>query len=542
MTPARFLFLLFCVSALLTSCKRESDVVVAAREGILLLGNGAEPATLDPQVATGVPEHNILGALMEGLTNHSPTKDFVMDPGVAESWEHVDHRIWTFQLRADAKWSNGDPVTAKDFMFSWQRILEPALASQYAQMLYLMKGARAYNKGDLKDFSQVGCKAVDERTIEIELIEPTPFFPQFLGHYSWFPVHEATVRAHGEVYDLNNPWAKEGRFVGNGAFNLSEWKMSQLIRVTKSETYWDRANVALNEVHFFPIENENTEERAFQGGQLHATSILPLAKIPVYRDEYPEFFRSDPNYATYFYRINVTEKVLENREIRHALSLAIDRQQLVEKLLNGSPRPATGLVPSGLEGYKTAEQLRFDPEYAANVLAKAGYPNGEGFPPMEILINTMEAHRQIAEVIQEMWRNHLGIEVTIRNEAWKVYLESQRLKKYQISRAGWNADYLDPTTFLEMFIKDGGNNNTGWSSAPYERLLDQARSETDPARRFAILGQAEELLLNEMPIIPIYWYTRVRAVRPEVEGWNSSLIDTHPLKHVSLKGAAVATP
>ncbi|MEZ5302983.1 MAG: peptide ABC transporter substrate-binding protein [Verrucomicrobiales bacterium] len=375
---------------------------------------------------------------------------------------------------------------------------------------------------------------------------PTPYFPNVLKHYTWFPVHPPTIEKFGGMKERLSKWTQE-EFVCNGPFVLEEWTQNKIIRVKKSPTYWDAANVKLNGIHYLPIQEANTEERLFRSGAMHLGYTCPLDKIPYYKERFPELIHMDPMYASYFYRVNTTppsedmppdqraaREALAKREVRMALALAIDQQQIVEHLLRGGQIPASGITPRD-QSYDTPRVISYQPDRARELLAEAGYPKGRGFPAgVDILINTSEAHKAVAEVVQEMWRKELNIEIAVRNEEWKVYLETQRELNFNISRAGWNADYHDPFTFLSMFVKDGGNNNTGWSSEEYEKLLADSTRTADPKERIAILQKAETVLLEDAPILPIYWYTRTYLLHPAVKGWHPKLLDNRPFKTISL--------
>ena len=512
--------------------ERQTDM--AAKNGILLYGNGAEPKSLDPHLVTGVPENHIISALMEGLISYHPTNDLEPEPGVAERWEHnPDFTVWRFHLRPNARWSNGEPVTAGDFVYSWQRILSPALGSEYAEMLYVIRGAQAFHEGQTNDFGQVGVKALNPRTLEVTLVGSTPYFLNMLKHYSFFPVNPRVVEQHGGMTNRQNSWSTVENYVGNGAFRLTEWTTNQIIKVAKNPTYWDTARVALNEIHFFPIENVRTEETAFLAGRLHLTSTVSPDRIAVFRRENAEQLRTDPYLGLYFFRINVTRPPFNDPRVREALNLAVDRRLLVDRVTQGGQVGASGIVPPGMQNYPASEQVQFNPARARQLLAEAGFPGGRGFPRKEILINTSEAHRKIAEAIQAMWRQHLGIDVGIYNQEWKVYLDSQSQLNFDLSRAGWIADYAYPMTFLEIFTAGNGNNDTGWANPRYDALIQQARTAATEPDRMRIMQEAERLLLTELPVIPIYWYTRTYLKDPRLQGWDPKLLDNHPYKYVS---------
>jgi len=532
--------LVILVGALLCGCgPREPRIAVAARKQILLYGNKAEPQDLDPHVVEGVGEHTILSTLLEGLVTEDP-KTLDPIPGTAESWEiSPDGRVYTFHIRSNAKWSNGEPVTAQDFVNSYRRILTPSLASLYCYMLYPLKNAKEFNEGKIRDATQIGARAIDERTLELTLECPTPYLLNAMAsHYTWWPVHLPTVAKYGDPYRPGNRWTRPGNYVGNGPFVLTKWVPNSIISVRRNTNHWDAATVKLSGVDFLPIESVDSEERSFRAGQLHRTEELPNGKIDAYRKNQPEMLRIDDYLGNYFYRLNVTHPALKDKRVRHALSEALDRQAIVETVTRGGQHPAFCLTPPNTAGYTSKAQLKFDIKHAKQLLAEAGYPDGKGLPPIEIHYNTSENHRAIAEAIQQMWKKNLGIEATLRNEEWKVYMDSQSTTNYVVSRAGWIGDYPDPNTFLETFYSFSGNNRTGWGNREYDRLLMEASCTRESAERFDLMQQAEAILLDELPLIPIYFYTRVYLLNPMVKNWHPTYQDHHPFKYVYLETQA----
>jgi oligopeptide transport system substrate-binding protein len=527
--------LLLIAVLLLTGCgRRETRVEHGNRHQILHIDNVSEPEGLDPQLVTGVPEHRIITALLEGLVSEDP-HDLHPVPGVAADWEDSPDKLsYTFHLRTNAFWSNGERVTAHDFVRSYRRILAPSLAAEYAYMLYVMKGAEDFNTGKLTNFAQVGVQAVDDFTLRITLRSPTPYFLSLINHYSWFPVHIPTIERHGPLYQRGNPWTRPGHMVGNGAFKLAEWKVNHIIRAKKSPTYWDAANVRLNEIYFYPFVSEDTSEWAFRSGQTHTCYVVPLTKTDHYRKNYPQRLRIDPYLATYFYLVNVTKPPLNNPKVRKALALAIDRESIVKNVTRGEQAPAYHFTPPNTAGYSARARIEGTHATARRLLEEAGYPRGKGLPPIEILFNTSEAHRAIAEAIQQMWKDILEIDARLVNQEWKVFQDSQRTGNYMVSRYGWTGDYPDPNSFLDLWVTGGGNNRAFWSNAEYDRLIREAARATDQAQRFELFQQAEAILMEELPIIPIYFYTRVSGLHPAVQGWYANMLDNHPYKHVWL--------
>ena len=529
-----FLMLVLFIS--LTGCgSGESNISLGNRTGILYWGNGTEPASLDPHIATGVPEHHIMSSVMEGLVLKD-RRSLEPRPGVAESWTISDDgRVYTFKLRDDARWSNGDPHIANDYVWSWWRALQPALGNQYAYMLFPIKNAKRYYDRETEDFGDVGVKALDQRTLQVTLTNPTPYFLQLLDHYSLFPVHQATIEKFGKADQRGTRWSYEGNLVSNGPFKLDEWKINRHITVTRNLHYWDNDNVALNGIVFKPVENTVTEERMFRAGQLHVTSNVPADKISTYRKSNSTELKIAPYLGTYFYRLNIKTPQLQDRRVRRALGMAIDREKLVENITKGGQIPAYTMTPPGTMGYYPKSTLAFDPEGAKNLLSEAGYPNGEGFPTIEILYNTNEGHRKIAVALQEMWKEYLNIDIKLLNQEWKVYLATESAGDYQISRGGWIGDYVDPNNFLDMFLCGGGNNRTGWCNEEYDRLiLEVAPSQSSHEERLAVFQQAETMLLDDMPIIPVYTYTSVKLVDSSVENLDGNILNQAMYKDIYL--------
>lgn len=529
--PGLFTLSVILVSGLLTGagCQRERP---AASAGILHFGNGTDPQDLDPHIVTGVPENKVVNALFEGLVAEGPAGNDTI-PAVAERWEiSDDERVYTFFLRTGARWSNGDPVTAHDFVRSYQRMLTPALAAEYAYKLHAVVGAGEFNRGELADFSQTGFKAVDDHTLRITLKHRVPYLLHAMKHYSWFPVHIPTVEKAGGLERRGTAWTRPENLVGNGPFVLQSWRPRQKLVVVKSPTYWDRATVKLEEIHFYPTENIEAEERMFRSGQLHKTNELPVSKIDVYKRDFPESYREDPYYGVYYYRLNTTRPPLDDARVRRALALAVDRRAVVENITRAGQVGAYNFCPPS-DAFTSRARLEGDLDEARRLLAGAGFPGGQGFPQFQLLFNTSENHRAIAEAIQQMWRRELGITITLNNQEWKVYLDAQDTLNYDISRAGWIGDYPDPATFMDMWVTGGGNNDTGWSHPEYDRLLAASQQTGNDAERFEIYQRMEELLVRELPIIPIYFYTRPYALDPRVR-WVPNILDNRNWKFVEI--------
>ena len=501
-------------------------------------GNGSEPQGIDPHIVTGVPEHHILISLCEGLTipNPNPSGSDGYIPGTAESWSISDDgKEYIFKLNKNAKWSNGDLVTADDFVWSWKRILTASLGSQYPDMLYYLVGAYEYHNGQIDNFDEVGVKALDTHTLKVNLKNPTPFFIGLLSHYSTWPVHKETVLKHGDIDDRNGEWTRPGNFVCNGPFQLKTWELNNKIVVEKNPHYYDASIVRLNEIHYYPVSNVMTEDRMFRAGQLHLTSSMPTQKCPIYIEEKNPNLKIDPYMGTYFYRINTENETLSDVRVRKALAYSIDRQLLVDKVTQCGQIPAYSFTPPGSNGYQPSTEISYDPVLAKQLLAEAGYSSDNPFPKLEILFNTNEGHRKVALAIQQMWQNELGIEVELVNQDWKVYLSREMVGDFQISRAGWIGDYEDPNTFLDLMRPNRGNNKTGWENIQFDALVEEAKTINDQEKRYELLNDAEKILIDNMPIIPLYTYVRVYQLSPDVKGFNPHILDHHHPKFIYLE-------
>jgi oligopeptide transport system substrate-binding protein len=500
---------------------------------VLHFGNGAEPQDIDPATVTGVVEHRILKSLMEGLVSEDPDLNLV--PGVAQTWDiSEDGLVYTFNLNPEAKWSNGDTITAHDFVGSYRRMLTPGIAAEYAYMLFKVVGAEDYLNGEIEDFSETGFQALDDHTLQLTLRQRTPFLLHAMNHYAWYPVPVRVVEEFGGLDRKGTRWTRPENFVGNGAFRLKSWQPGRKLVVERSPTYWDHETVKLDEIHFYPIESIETEERMFRTGQLHITNEVPLSKLKTYLSENPESISIAPYHGVYYFRFNTTRPPFDDVRVRQALAYAIDRTAIVENITLANESPAYHMVPPNILDYTSEHRFEMDIAAAQRLLAEAGYPNGEGFPPTELLYNTSEKHRTVAEAIQQMWRANLGINIGLYNQEWKVYLEAQDNLDFQVSRAGWVADYVDPHVFLDLWKTGGGNNDTGWGNADFDRLLDQALDSPTNSERFAVYNQMEQILIDEMPVMPIYHYTNSKLISPQVLHYKITPLDNFPWKLVDL--------
>ncbi len=529
------LFPVICLLFAAGCARHETAVEAGNRTQILHQGIATEPQDLDPHMLQFQSHFNPLMAVYEGLVGYDP-QDLHPVPGVAERWDiSADRLTYTFHLRAAAKWSNGDPVTAQDFVFSARRILSPGLASPFRYYYDDVRGTKEFTASAAPDFSTVGIRALDDHTLRIELTHPAPYFLFLLGNWSWYPVHRATVEKYGRFDQPFTDWSKAGRLVGNGPFVLADWKPGQAIIVKRNPLYWDAARVRLAEIHFHSLDNADTEERAFRSGQLHITENVPGSKLRDYAAQASSPLVVAPNFATYAYVFNVTRPPFADARVRRAFSLALDRAGIVASQVGSGMRPAGSFVPPGA-GYDYAgDAVRFDPAEARRLLAAAGYPEGRGFPAVELATNTSQLHREIAEIVQQQWRKNLGVSVDIALKDSKVFFAERIGKQYALARSSWVGDYPDPFAFLTVYLSDGGQNTTGYASPTYDRLALSAAQMLNEPNRLARYREAEELLLRDAPVTPIFHDTSRHLVHPAVRGRFPNLFDIHPYQGVWLE-------
>ena len=527
--------LLSCLLLASGCARRETPVQTGIREQVLYFGNGSEPRDLDPHVVVSFNDFNIVLALFEGLTGIDERTSQPI-PALAERWTtSTDGLVWQFHLRPGAHWSNGDALTARDFVFGIRRALAPKLASEYAYVLYPIRNAEAYNAGRLTDFSQVGVRAIDDQTLEVTVARPTPYLAAAATLPAWFPLHQASIEKLGPYDDRAVPWTRPENMVCSGPFLLKEWSPGNRIVVERNPNYWDARHVRLHRMVFYPIENASTQEAAVRAGQLHLTSDVPLSKIAAYRRDHPAVLRIDPFLDTAFMRFNVKRAPFNDQRVRQALARALDRTALVQDVTLGGQQPAHCLTPPNTAGYTARAAIPDDFARARQLLAEAGFPGGRGFPKVEVQFATLELNQRLLEAVQQMWRRELGVAVTLANKEQRVWLNDERQLNYDISYAHWIGDYVDPSTFLELFTSDGGNNSTGWANAGYDRLVKAAGAEQDPHDRYELYQQAEALLLEEAPIVPLFFGTRVFLCHPAVKNWQPALLGIHQYKDVCLE-------
>lgn len=527
------LLLVLCLLAVACS-KRVTPAEAAGRSGTLLVGNLAEPQELDPQLISAYTDQNIAVALFEGLCALDERTSRPV-PATAEKWESTpDGLTWTFHLRPAARWSNGEPLTAPDFVASWRRALAPSLAAEYAYLLYPLKNAEALNTGKRTDFSTLGVQAIDDHTLRVTLERPTPYLPSLTAQPAWFPVNPRVLARFGDVNQRVPAWTRPENLVGNGPFKLAGWRPNADLTVVKNPAYWDAASVRLGQILFFPTESPDVEERNFRAGQVHITYGLPTSKLESYRKDNPAALRLDPFLQAIFLRFNTTRPPFTDPRIRRALSLAVDRDAIASSVLRGAGTPARSFTPPDCAGYTARATVATDYEAARRLLAEAGFPGGRGLPAIDLQVRNDEHQPRVAEVLQAQWLKELGVKLTITPLEQKTWVQNQQTLNYTLSGAGWIGDFVDPVTFLDLFVSGGGNNWTGWADSAYDALIRRAAATPDPAARLEFFQQAEALLLEQAPIAPVFFGTRAYLIHPAVHGWEPSLLGLHQYKKVSL--------
>lgn len=490
----------------------------AAPEQVIRYNIGAEPATLDPALSSGMVEQTVANALLEGLVRLD--KDGHPSPGVAESWEiSPDGKTYTFKLR-ECFWSNGEPLTADDFVYSWLRLLSPETASPYAYQLFYLVNGREYYAGEVKDPASVGVRAEGKDRLVVNLKAPVPYFLALTAFPALFPVPESMVSRDPEGWTL-----APGKFAGNGPFKLAAWEHNKQIILEKNEHYWDRENVRLEKLVITLVSDSHTELAMFENDQIDIAETPPYREIE--RLAQSGQLKVSPDLSNEYYMFNTKVKPFNQVLVRKALSLAIDREALVTNLTKGGERAAYAFVPPGVEGPAPGHDYRslgekliegFNPAEAKRLLAEAGYPEGRGFPVIELLLDDNQNHKAVAEAITGMWREHLGIESKIVEQEYRVYLNTMFARDYQVARVGWIADYNDPMTFLDMWVTGNDNNLADWENAEYDRLIGSAAGSGDRAARSELVFEAEKILMDELPVVPIYYYTNPYLEKERVKG------------------------
>ncbi|KAA5541116.1 peptide ABC transporter substrate-binding protein [Roseiconus nitratireducens] len=612
------------------------------------LQNGTDPRTLDPHRATGQPESRIIFELFEGLLRMLPDgppdpetglQPLTPQPAMAESYEvSEDGKTYTFHLRDNIFWTDGSPVTANDFAWSWQRMLHPATACEYGYLISEVAYAEEYHNsivnvgdhvevelwdrpgetpssdaniqhfprgtmryGTLREivkpprpelpegssdeaqesaeldwqeqwvyvvdvvpeqadgsidweapaspqrfaaspaiaaadeaverthgvmvaFGKLGgAEAVDERTFVVRLENSVPYFLNLVAYYPLFAVNRQCIETYGAPL-----WTKAENIVSNGPYQLAFRRLRDRVRVEKNPLYYKADQVGMETIDFISLESQNTALNMYETGQIQWVTDLPTAVLQELKKR--DDFHSAPKLSIYFYKLNTAVPPLDDVRVRQALSLALDRRQIVEEVTKAGQQPAYTVVPPGIAGYKSPQGMPENVQRAQELLAEAGFPGGRGFPKLSLMYNTSETHRPIAEVIQQQLQNNLNIKLELKNMEWGSFIETVQMEQYQMARYGWVGDYPDPNTFLDLWVTGNPQSNTNWSNPEYDRLIEAAAKELDPATRMDLLRQAESILVTELPIIPIYFYTSAEMAKQNIEGFAPSAQDLHPLQ------------
>jgi oligopeptide transport system substrate-binding protein len=507
------------------------DPSILAETQQLHRGNGEEPQTLDPHRAEGVPAANILRDLFEGLVTTAPDGRLV--PGAAGRWDiSRDGLTYTFYLRDNGRWSNGEPVTAGDFVASLRRSVYPETAGVHARMLIPIENAAQILAGQMP-IERLGVEALNERTVQVRLSDPTPYFLGLLTHSATYPVHSPSLAEHGAAF------VQPGRLVSNGAFRLIDWQPRSSITLERNEFYHSADRVILDRVVYYPIEDENTEFQRFRLGDLHWTDQVPNSQFDWLERNLPEALSVSSWFGTYFFGFNLTrEPFRDNLALRQALNLAIDREILTGKVTRFGEIPSFNLVPEGLPDYpppvpEAAGWTQAEREQAARELyARAGFSESNPLE-VELRYNTSENHRRIAVAIAAMWKQVLGVRTRLVNEEFRVFLQNRQLKRRtEVFRGGWIGDYQDAFTFLELFHSRHPRNDSGYDNPRYDRLLTQIANERIPARRRNLMVEAERMLLADQVVLPVYTYVTKRLVQPLLKGWEPNVMDFHPSRQM----------
>ncbi len=502
----------------------------AAEPVVFKYVNGAEPESLDPSVIEGNVEHNIYMALFEGLVGYDPESlDAV--PGTAESWEvSADSLTWTFHLRKNAVWSDGTPITAQQFVDSWLRFMSPETAAVYAYLpAMVIKGAAEYNAGEAGP-ETVAIRALDDYTFQFDLSGPAPYVLGMLTHYAFAVVPMHAIEKYGDA------WTRPENMVSNGPYNLVSWTPQDKIVVEKSKTYWDKANVKLDQIVIYPIDDQNTATNMYLNGEVDWIPETPPNQLD--KMKLDKGYITNPTFITYYYEFNMTKAPFNDVRVRKALAMAIDRQELVDKVTRGGQFPAFGLTPPLPGLYPAVVGFKEDFDAARKLLADAGFPGGKGFPETTILYNTSEGHKNIAQYVQQKWSEVLGINVNIENQEWATFLDTRQNQDFDVARAGWQGDYVDPNTFLTDLLYSGSGNNDGkYNNPKYDELLAKAAAMPGGKARFDVLRQAEELAIGtDMAVMPFYYYSSANWIDRDVwGGWYATVQDIHPPKSIYKK-------
>ncbi|KAF6683985.1 peptide ABC transporter substrate-binding protein [Pantoea agglomerans] len=476
-----------------------------------------EPASLDPLKAVGLPEIQVIRDLFEGLTNQDAQGKIV--PGVAQSWSSSDNKTWVFTLRNNARWSNGDPVTAQDFVYSWQRLVDPKNSSAFAWFAGLsgIQNAAAITKGEMTP-DKLGVVAQSKNQLKVTLDRPVPWFPALVANVALFPVPQKIIAQQGDS------WTSPGKLVGNGAYQLSERVVNEKIVLTRNPHYWDDAHSVLTKVTFVPINEESSATKRYRSNDIDITESFPKNMYALLKKTLPGEVYTPDQLGTYYYAFNTQKGPTADVRVRKALSWSIDRKVIAEKVLGTGEKPAWHFTPDVTAGFKPLPTFMQQHDQnslnaqAKSLLAAAGY--GPGKPlKLKLLYNTSESHQKIAIAVASMWKKNLGVDVTLENQEWKTYIDSRNSGNFDVIRASWVGDYNEPSTFLNLLTSGNSSNIARFSNADYDAVIAKASRETSDQVRNSDYNRAEQILAEQAPIAPIYQYTNGRLIKPWVKGY-----------------------
>ena len=504
--------------------------VQLAEQQSIVINNGTEVASLDPQKVEGIPESNIILNLLEGLVSTDANGHVV--PAAAAQWENQDFKTWTFHLRPDAVWSDGSPVTAQDFVYSWQRLADPKTGSPYASYLQY---AKIENIDDIltgkKGPQTLGIKAIDDKTLQVSLSEPVPYFISMLSHTSLKPVKRSVVEKFGDK------WTLPANYVGNGAYRLNEWVVNEHIVLERSPSYWNNKKTVIDKATFLPISSEVSDVNRFRSGEIDITnSAIPPNLFAKMKKEIPEQLHVNPYLCTFYYEINNQRAPFTDPRVRAAVKLTLDRDIIANKIMGQGQIPAYSFTPTFTEGAKftapewagwSQEQRNTE---AKKLLAEAGF-NAANPLKFTLLYNTSDQNKQQAIAAASMWKKNLGADVTLRNQEWKTSLESRHQGQYDVARATWCGDYNEPSAFLNLVLSNSSINTIFYKSPAFDAIMASTLKAPDEAARAALYQQAEAQLDKDSALIPVYYRVSARLIRPSVGGFTGK----DPLDYTDVK-------
>jgi oligopeptide transport system substrate-binding protein len=510
----------------LTSCsRRETRVEAGNRNGVLHWGNGSDPESVDPAVGAAAVESTIMSALFEGLINIGIDGKTIL-PGVAERWDISDDQlVYTFHLRADARWSDGSPVTANDFEYAFKRAADPAIGCQIVDVGFAIAGVRDHSSGQNPSPDSVGARALDPRTFQLRLTHPAPYLLFVLGQNPWLPVPRAVVERFGGTHDRGSAWSKPGNIVSNGAYALKSWQPDANVTVTKNPFYWDRAHVRVNEIRFYPTDNPDTEELGFRSGQFHLTFRVPISKIAGYKAGATGTLQVSPQLATWFLVFNTKRAPFDSIKVRRAFALAVNREVLVPRVLQETGTPAHSMARPGMGGIIPPVMSDYDPALARRLLAEAGYPGGAGLPKLEFLVRSAGTDSLVGEALQQIWEKELGVRVEVAQSEPKVAISALYSHHFQFGISGWFPGIDSPEFVLTLARGDSPSNMADWKDPEFDRAFTTAENARSREVYVQAVHALEQRIHDDVPYSPIYFFNQCQLKRRSLHGWRGNLLE-----------------